>query len=124
MIQNLNWNKIGGTFFAVIAMAMVASNAFGVNYDKIENPLGPGANSLSAFFDGIVSILIELGTIVSVLGIMYGGFLYVMAQGNEEQLSKAYKTITWALVGTAVLLGARTIMSAVTGTVKDLSKGV
>ena len=85
----------------------------------IDNPLGD-TNSLPKFFDGIVSVLIELGTIVSVLGIMYGGFLYATAQGDEEKLGKAYKTITWALVGTAVLLGARTILAAISDTVSQL----
>lgn len=88
----------------------------------IPNPLGK-TDSLSAFFNGIITVLIELGTIVSVLGIMYGGFLYATAQGDEEKLGKARKTITWALVGTAVLLGARTIMAAVEGTIKQLGTG-
>lgn len=91
---------------------------------KIPNPLGPDSNSLPDFFNSIVSICIQLGTIVSVLAIMYGGFLYVTAQGDPETIGKAYKTITWALVGTAILLGARTIMLAVTSTVTDLSTGI
>ena len=85
----------------------------------IPNPLGK-TDSLSAFFNGIVSVLIELGTIVSVLGIMYGGYMYATAQGDEEKLGKARTTITWALVGTAVLLGARTIMAAVSDTISQL----
>ncbi|MES2223856.1 MAG: hypothetical protein V4469_02895 [Patescibacteria group bacterium] len=91
---------------------------------RIENPLGPKVNSLPAFFQGLLDICIQLGTIISVLAIMYGGFLYVTAQGDEEKLGKAYKTITWALVGTAILLGSRTIMAAVTDTVKQLGTGI
>ncbi len=109
----------------VFAVAAHAANLpAGGDTSKIDNPLGSSTNSLAAFFDTIVGVAIELGTIVSVLAIMYGGFLYVSAQGNEEQLAKAYKTITWALVGTAVLLGSRTIMAAVSGTVKELGKGI
>jgi hypothetical protein len=110
---------------AFLATALVCTSvsfagvAAGGDPGKIANPL-PGTNSLSAFFNGIVSVLIELGTIVSVLGIMYGGFLYATAQGDEEKLGKAYKTVTWALVGTAVLLGARTIMAVIAGTVSQL----
>ena len=51
---------------------------------------------------------------------MYGGFLYVTAGGDEEKLGKAQKTITWALVGTAVLLGANVIMNAIQGTISSL----
>lgn len=86
----------------------------------IPNPIK--ANSLKELFEGIVSVLIELGTIVAVLGIMYGGLMYVTAQGNEEKLQMAQKTITWALVGTAVLLGARAIMAAVQGTIEEVGR--
>lgn len=95
------------------------TGSIGSDSDKIGNPI-PGADSLSDFFDSVVSVAIQLGTIISVLGIMYGGFQYVSAQGDEEKLGKARNTITWALVGTAVLLGARTIMAVVKDTVEQL----
>jgi hypothetical protein len=109
--------------FTFCLLLLFVSPVFGID-NLIPNPLGPKVNSLPAFFNGIISICIQLGTIVSVLAIMYGGFLYVGAQGNEEQLAKAYKTITWALVGTAILLGARTIMVAVSDTVTQLGQGI
>lgn len=114
----------GSAFIALAALSTVTAFAAGVggNDGGLQNPIK--ANSLSALFDGIVSVAIELGTILSVLGIMYGGFLYVTAQGNEEKLGAAQKTITWALVGTAVLLGARVIMAAIRGTVEQLGQGV
>lgn len=117
--------KIISTFTFLFSI-MITESAYAVlgEANKIPNPLGGSANSLPEFFNAIVGVAIQLGTIVSVLAIMYGGFLYVTAQGNEEQLGKAYKTITWALVGTAILLGSRTIMLAVTGTVADLSTGI
>lgn len=87
---------------------------------KISNPLG-GTNSLSALLGAITKVLIQLGAIVSALAIMYGGFLYVTAQGNEEKLQKAQATVTWALVGTAVLLGSRVIFKVIEGTIKEIS---
>ena len=85
---------------------------------QFPNPLK--SNSLNAFFTGISSVAIQLGTIIAGLAIMYGGFLYVTAGGDEEKLGKAQKTITWALVGTAVLLGANVIMTAIQGTISSL----
>ncbi|MFA6050612.1 MAG: hypothetical protein WC761_05440 [Candidatus Paceibacterota bacterium] len=112
----------GGVFFSLftimvkIASAEVSTGMGGGN--RIDNPIK--ATSLADLFNNIVSVAIELGTILAVLGIMYGGYLYVTAQGNEEKLGAAQKTITWALVGTAVLLGARTIMAAIRSTVEQL----
>jgi Type IV secretion system pilin len=131
-IKNLNWRRIMVRSVVFALMFVVYSHGVFAAKEgptsagaegRIGNPL-KGTDSLASFFDGIVTVCIELGAIISVLGIMYGGFLYATAQGNEEQLGKAYKTITWALVGTAVLLGARTLMKAVTSTVEELGKGV
>ncbi len=106
--------------FTLLAFATTGAS-FGAE-SGLQNPIK--AKSLTDLFQGIISVCIEIGTILSVLGIMYGGFLYVTAQGNEEKLGAAQKTITWALVGTAVLLGARTIMTAIRGTVEQLGAGV
>ncbi len=85
---------------------------------KLTNPIQ--ATNLNAFFQSLISICIQMGTIIAALAIMYGGFLYVTAQGDEEKIGKAYKTLTWSLVGTGVLLGARVIMTAIQGTINQL----
>ena len=87
----------------------------------LTNPLGNDTNSLSALLEAVTNVLIQLGAIVAALAIMYGGFLYVTAQGNEEKLQKAQATVTWALVGTAVLLGSRVIFKVIEGTIKEIS---
>ncbi|MDB5204597.1 MAG: protein of unknown function with transrane region [Candidatus Taylorbacteria bacterium] len=121
---NLKKIIINLSVFLFIVFVSATSYVYGASdAGHIPNPLGQN-KSLTDFFNSIVGVCIELGTIISVLAIMYGGFMYVTAQGDPEAISKAYKTITWALVGTAILLGARTIMLAVTSTVKDLSTGV
>jgi hypothetical protein len=105
-------------FLVLISGTFALAAGGGVPGGTIQNPIK--AKSLADLFNNIVSVAIELGTIIAVLGIMYGGYLYVTAQGNEEKLGAAQKTITWALVGTAVLLGARTIMAAIRSTVEQL----
>jgi hypothetical protein len=97
-----------------------ATYSFAVDTVTIENPL-EGTNSLSAFFSSIVDVLIQLGVVISALGIMYGGFLLVTALGDEEKVANGRKTITWAVVGTAVLLGAKVIFVAIKGTVEQLN---
>ncbi len=128
MIKDLKLKNIRTSFkkltihLAVFSFLVIvfSKSAHSASLGTIGNPLDD-TDSLAEFFDAIVSVAIELGTIVSVLGIMYGGFQYVSAQGDEEKLGKARNTVTWALVGTAVLLGARTIMSVVEDTVKELN---
>lgn len=103
----------------VFPLFVLAEASGGKNSNTIQNPIE--ATSLSGFFASIVDGLIQLGVIVSVLGIMYGGFLLVTAAGDEEKVSNGRKTITWAMVGTAVLLGAKVIFKIIEGTVNQLT---
>jgi hypothetical protein len=88
--------------------------------EGIDNPLGNATPSLSALFEAVTKVAVQLGTVVAGLAIMYGGYLYVTANGNEEKLQQAQKTITWAMVGTAVLLGSTVIFKAIEGTIRGL----
>ena len=121
-IKNKTLNGINKIFSIIFVYASFTANAFAGEVGstgKLTNPLG--AQSLSQFFDGIVGVAIQLGAVIAGLSIMYGGFLYVTAMGDEEKIGKAYKTMTWSLVGTAVLLGAHVIMLAIKGTIEQLN---
>src|SRR5437016_6340137 len=68
---------------------------------SLSNPL-PNVKSIPDFLKAIILALTEFGTIIGALAIMYGGFLYATAQGDEEKLNQAKLTLTWAMVGTAI----------------------
>ncbi len=55
-----------------------------------------------------------LGTIFVIL-IIYAGYLWMTASGNEEQITKAKKMITNAVIGIIIVLLAYTITSFVIG---------
>ncbi len=117
-IMNIK-TKIIRTVVILYGLFLDSSFTFAASsQDKLDSPIA--ARSLQEFFAGIVDVLIQLGVVVSALGIMYGGFLLVTAQGDEEKVSNGRKTITWAVVGTAVLLGAKVIFVAIKGTVDQL----
>ena len=112
--------KIYLYFIIFTLSAPLSSKAQEGNVDpnKLGSPIK--ATSIQNFFLSIVSICIQIGTIIAGLAIIYGGFMYVTAQGDEEKISKAHRTLTWALVGTAVLLGAKVILTAIQSTVEAL----
>lgn len=53
-----------------------------------------------------VSFLGSLTFAVSVVVLMYAGFLYVTAGENEDAVSRAKSLITWAIVGVVVAMSA------------------
>lgn len=84
----------------------------------IGNPLK--AQSFSDLITSLANIAFMIGFPIAVMFILWSGFLFVSARGNEEQIKTAKKTFTWAIIGTAILLGAKVIAVAVQTTILSL----
>lgn len=104
-------------FFAFAPLACFAA------VDQYENPLGCGITSLPQFIKGILTIIVKVGIPVATIFIIWSGFLFLTAQGDETKLTKAKHSFVWACIGTAVLLGAWTLSIAIEGTINDISGG-
>jgi len=89
---------------------------------KIENPLKGGADSILDLIAFIVNdIILPIGVTIAALAIIYSGFLFVTSQGNETKLEKAKQTFMYTVIGAAILLGAWTIVGAITGTICEIA---
>ena len=89
---------------------------------KIINPFKQ--ETIPELIETIVKeILVPVGTAVAVVMIIYAGFLYVTAGGNETQIKKAHDALLWAVIGAAILLGAYIISQAIQGTISQLQSG-
>ncbi|MCU0660423.1 MAG: pilin [Candidatus Pacebacteria bacterium] len=101
-----------------------AANLEGANTitdaDKLQNPLGGDVKTIPQFIAKILEIITKIGTPIIVIMIIYSGFLFVWARGNEEKLTKAKSTLMWTLVGAALMLGAWILAQAIVGTVNQL----
>ncbi|MEO6536289.1 MAG: hypothetical protein ABIT47_01220 [Candidatus Paceibacterota bacterium] len=72
---------------------------------------------LSAVLDAIVHVL---APIFLTLAFIYVGFLFVMAQGNEEKIRSARSALVWTVIGALILLGANAIGLVIKSTVSGL----
>ncbi len=68
----------------------------------------------------ILEAMIKIGIPIIALAIIYSGFLFVTARGNTEQLKNAKRSLTYTLIGGAVLLGSWTIAQVISETVLAL----
>lgn len=114
-------------FFALIAVS--ANHAFadtvggattGNSSTGLVNPLN-GINSLPDFLTAILNGVIQIGTIVLIMMLVYVGFLFVAARGNAEKLQGAKSALVWTVIGGLVLLGATTIQLVIQGTVDSIT---
>ena len=85
---------------------------------ELPNPLG--VSSITELFGKVINVMIQIGVPLAVLAIIYAGFKYVTAFGDEKKVSEAHQMLLWSAVGSAVLLGAKVIITAIEGTVRQL----
>ena len=88
-----------------------------------ENPLGGsgGVINLSTFIEKVLDVILTLGVPIVALAIIYCGFLFVLAQGNDTKLKAAKEALLWTLVGAALLLGAWVLAQALSGTIQEIA---
>lgn len=72
-----------------------------------------GAGYTATSWENIIQVIIQtaltfLGVVFLIL-MIYGGYLWMTARGNDEQSEKAKKTITAAIIGIVMVLSAYAI---------------
>lgn len=86
---------------------------------RFQNPLQ--FDSFAEFFTALIDVLILFAVPIIILMIIYAGFLYVVARGSEENVKKATRALTYAVVGGLLILGAKLILTIIQGTVNQLT---
>lgn len=74
---------------------------------SLESPIN--ATSFTTLADNIIDFLIKIGAPIAVIVVIYAGFLFMTSGGNEEKVTKAKSALTWAVVGLAVLIVAKSV---------------
>ncbi len=94
----------------------------------IDNPIcdkkgGTGCTTtIKDLIAKILKVVIEFAIPVIIVMVIYSGFLYVVARGKPEAIETAHKTLTWTLIGAAIILGAQLISNVIIDTVSNISK--
>lgn len=85
------------------------------------NPLK--VNSLEGLLGLIIDAAVRLGTIVLVLALVYVGFLFVAARGQEEKIRDARRYFFWIVIGGLLVLGAKGLSEVIKATANTLGTG-
>ena len=100
------------------ALMLFANNAFAQGSGFfIESPSGIQATAKGTLGQNITTIInyfLGILGLIAVVFLIYAGVLMVTAGGNEEQVKKAKKIITYAVIGIVIILLSFTIVQFVT----------
>jgi hypothetical protein len=94
------------------------SQGDGLSY-TLCNPLQ--FNSLEALIVGILNVLLIIAVPIIVFFIIFAGFSYVTAQGNPEKIKQASRSLTYAIIGGVLILGAVAISEILKNVVASFS---
>lgn len=84
----------------------------------IENPIA--ADSFPKLLELILNVVIEIGTPIVIISIIFVGFKFVTAQGNEGKLKEAKEAFFYVIIGAAIIIGCKVIVEIIQATVDSL----
>lgn len=85
----------------------------------LQNPLK--FNTVAEFVNAILNIVVAIGSPIVLFFLIYAGFLFVTARGNETRLDTAKRVFLWTVIGGIVLLGAQALSAVIQNTISQIS---
>lgn len=114
----------GVLLFVILGSFLIPHGVFAV--DALES-LGEGAGlpqtSLPILIARIIRAVLGVLGIVTVLLVIYAGFMYMGAKGDPAKIDKAKKIITNAVIGLVIIFSSYSIASYILGKLLDAAFG-
>lgn len=85
-----------------------------------QNPVS--ANSIQELVSQALKVMVMVALPIIGLFVVYSGFMFVFAQGNQEALQKAKRNFLFVILGAILILGAWVIASILGNTVSQLTR--
>lgn len=100
------------SFFIIPLVASAQEGSSSTMLGRLENVgggggyvIGPNA-SISTVVGSVISVALSFLGIIFIILIIYSGYNWMTANGNEEQVKKSTKTITRAIIGLIITLSS------------------
>ncbi|MDD5040321.1 MAG: hypothetical protein PHY34_04190 [Patescibacteria group bacterium] len=111
---------IGIATLSMFALPMVAAAQVNID-EELGTTFGLGSADLESTVINIIQWILGFLGLIAVIFILYGGFMWMTAAGNEDRVSTAKKIITSAVIGLIVVLLAWAIVIFVVNQTGDVT---
>ncbi|MBI5467401.1 MAG: hypothetical protein HY975_04295 [Candidatus Kerfeldbacteria bacterium] len=112
---------VGSLAAVAMPLATHAGTVTTFSIESVGSQLGLGNADLKQTVLNIIRLLLGLMTLIAVALIIYGGFVWLTAAGNEENVEKAKRIISAAVIGLIVILLAWAIVIFVANTTANVT---
>ncbi|MBI5645029.1 hypothetical protein HY970_02915 [Candidatus Kaiserbacteria bacterium] len=86
---------------------------------QLQNPVR--YPDITQFLAGALRVMVMIALPIISLFIVYSGFLFVAARGNEGKLTEAKQNFVYVIIGATLILGAWVLATLIGGTVSQLT---
>jgi hypothetical protein len=107
-------------FLAFVYFNSIASSALAADAPPAPvtiTPFGPASGDFEVIIASVLEKLIQFGTLLLAVMIVWTGFLFVKSGGAPDQLATAKKSLIATIIGGAIILGAMGLSELVVDTV-------
>jgi uncharacterized membrane protein len=101
-------------------LASAQNDILGLNVINNAN-IGLQASDPRAVAARIINVALGFLGIIAVVIVLYGGFMWMTAAGNEERISKAKQILTAGVIGLVIIVMAWAIASYVVKTLMNVT---
>ena len=115
------WQKVGWKMgWVVLNIFMVRSFVLAEGEtptaaSAIKNPIA--SDSFAGLLTLILNIIVEIGTPIVVIAIIFVGFKFITAQGKPAEITKAKEAFLYVIIGAAIVIGCYVIVAIIQSTV-------
>lgn len=103
----------------VVSHAQATATSFSI--EQVGSKIGLGNADLKTTVINIIRWVLGIMTLIAVALIIYAGFVWLTAAGNEDNVDKAKKIISAAVIGLIVILLAWAIVIFVANTTANVT---
>ena len=99
-------NIIAFSVLSLVFMPIAGVVALEVGLEEVDETIELGNRDIRATIASIINVAMGLLGIIAVVIILIGGFQWMTAGGNEENVDKAKKRIIQGVIGLAIILAS------------------
>ena len=91
-------------FWAGFFMPVLANDTFGI--EAVESEIALSNSDPRSMVTKIINVALGLLSVIAVVIVIYGGFVWMTSNGEEEKVDKAKKTLKAGVIGLAIILAS------------------
>ena len=113
-----------GLLVLPFATRAALDTSLGLSNGQVASASGLGSQDVRQTIGRIINVALSLLGVIVLVIIIYGGFLWMTAGGNDEKVSEAKKWIFGGIIGLVIILSAYAIASFVIANLVNATTGV